>query len=175
MRYRVTLEGVEREIDVEMTPAGATGKLRVAAVRLDGRDVAIDAQPIPGGVSLRVGDRVYDVLVGGDPEAMDLAAGSLRASARVESERRRRRDRKRQAGGGGANEVRAAMPGRIVSLLVAEGDTLEANAPVVVIEAMKMENELRSPRAGVVAAVVVSEGDTVEAGTVLVRLAPTDS
>lgn len=60
------------------------------------------------------------------------------------------------------------MPGRIVSVLVAKGDRVTARQPVVVIEAMKMENELRSPREGTVKEVAVVAGATVEAGIVLV-------
>jgi biotin carboxyl carrier protein len=56
------------------------------------------------------------------------------------------------------------MPGRVVTLLVAEGQEVEAGQGVIVLEAMKMENELKSPKAGLVAQVCVAEGDTTEAG-----------
>ena len=60
------------------------------------------------------------------------------------------------------------MPGRVVRVLVAPGDEVAARQPVVVVEAMKMENELRSPKAGRVKDVAVTEGASVEAGRVLV-------
>jgi biotin carboxyl carrier protein len=60
------------------------------------------------------------------------------------------------------------MPGRIVKVLVREGDTVAAQQGLVVVEAMKMENELRAPRAGQVTAVNVVEGMSVEGGAVLV-------
>ena len=60
------------------------------------------------------------------------------------------------------------MPGRVVRVLVATGDTVEARQPVVVVEAMKMENELRSPKTGRVKEVSVAAGTSVEAGRVLV-------
>jgi biotin carboxyl carrier protein len=60
------------------------------------------------------------------------------------------------------------MPGRVVRVLVAPGDTVDARQPVVVVEAMKMENELRSPKAGRVKDVTVAAGTSVEAGRVLV-------
>ncbi|HTI36686.1 MAG TPA: biotin/lipoyl-containing protein [Vicinamibacterales bacterium] len=68
----------------------------------------------------------------------------------------------------GEQKVAAPMPGRIVRVLVAEGDLVEARQPVVVIEAMKMENELRSPVAGRVREVSATTGASVEAGRVLV-------
>ena len=59
------------------------------------------------------------------------------------------------------------MPGKIVRVLVQTGVSVRARQPVVVVEAMKMENELRAGRAGVVREVLVAEGASVEAGTPL--------
>ena len=59
------------------------------------------------------------------------------------------------------------MPGRVMRVLVAAGDEVEARQPVVVVEAMKMENELRSPKTGRVKDVSVEPGASVEAGRVL--------
>ena len=64
----------------------------------------------------------------------------------------------------------APMPGRIVRVLVKPEEAVAARQPLVVVEAMKMENELRAPRAGTVAEVRVAEGASVEANTVLVVL-----
>jgi len=59
------------------------------------------------------------------------------------------------------------MPGKIVRVLVRVGDRVHPRQPIVVIEAMKMENELRAGRAGIVREVLVAEGASVEAGTPL--------
>ena len=64
----------------------------------------------------------------------------------------------------------APMAGRIVKVLVKPDEAVAARQPLVVVEAMKMENELRAPRAGTVAEVRVAEGASVEANTVLVVL-----
>jgi biotin carboxyl carrier protein len=64
----------------------------------------------------------------------------------------------------------APMPGLIVRINVEVGDAVRAGSPLVVIEAMKMENELRAQAPGVVSAVRVQPGSTVERGTVLVEL-----
>jgi biotin carboxyl carrier protein len=76
--------------------------------------------------------------------------------------------RRRAASGGGAARVIAPMPGRIVKLLVRAGQAVDDRQPLVVVEAMKMENELRSPRAGVVTTIAVTEGMAVESGAVLI-------
>ena len=60
------------------------------------------------------------------------------------------------------------MPGRVVRVLVSIGDRVLAGQPIVVVEAMKMENELRSPKDGVVREVNVQAGGAVEARAVLV-------
>jgi pyruvate carboxylase subunit B len=62
------------------------------------------------------------------------------------------------------------MPGRIVKVLVAKGDKVKADDPVLIIEAMKMENRLPSPIAGTVAAIYVNEGDDVKPDETLVQL-----
>ena len=72
------------------------------------------------------------------------------------------------AGASGSAAVTAPMPGRVVKVLVAPGDAVAARQPLVIVEAMKMENELRAPRSGTVASVRVSEGQSVEAQAVLV-------
>jgi len=76
--------------------------------------------------------------------------------------------RPRVASGADAGHVVAPMPGRVVKVLVAPGQTVEASQGVVVVEAMKMENELRAPRAGIVREVRVAEGASVDARAVLV-------
>ncbi|MFL5711969.1 MAG: biotin/lipoyl-containing protein [Chloroflexota bacterium] len=68
----------------------------------------------------------------------------------------------------GPTEVRAIIPGRVVSLAVAVGDSVEAGQRLLSVEAMKMENELRAPRAGTVERIAVGPGHTVELGDTLI-------
>ena len=62
------------------------------------------------------------------------------------------------------------MPGRVVVVRAAQGDSVVAGQELLVIEAMKMELALKAPRDGVVAAIDAAAGDFVEADTVLVSL-----
>jgi acetyl/propionyl-CoA carboxylase alpha subunit len=66
--------------------------------------------------------------------------------------------------------VTAPMPGTVIKVLVAAGDTVQPRQPLVLLEAMKMETPLSSPYEAVVRAVQVSEGDQVAAGAVVVEL-----
>ena len=70
-----------------------------------------------------------------------------------------------------AKHVAAAMPGRVLRVLVAAGDAVTAGQPLVVLEAMKMENEVKSPQDGVISGIAVAAGQPVNAGEVLVRFA----
>ena len=76
------------------------------------------------------------------------------------------------AHGRGAEQsaVTAPMPGTVIRVLVAEGDSVRPRQPLVVLEAMKMETPLVSPYEGVVRRLHVSEGDQVAGGTLLVEL-----
>lgn len=71
----------------------------------------------------------------------------------------------------GPTEVRAIIPGRVLTVVVEPGDVVTAGQRLVTVEAMKMQNELRSPRDGTVERVSVSPGATVEPGDILLILA----
>ena len=82
---------------------------------------------------------------------------------------RRRWGRKDEGGGtsSGPQRLAAPMPGKVVRVLVSVGDAVFARQPVVVVEAMKMENELRASREGTVTEIHVREGMSVDAGALL--------
>jgi biotin carboxyl carrier protein len=81
------------------------------------------------------------------------------------------RERSRKGAGGGAagrQNIVAPMPGKVIRILAAVGDAVEAGQGLVVVEAMKMQNEMKSPKAGVVSQVNVAEGATVTVGETLI-------
>ncbi len=90
--------------------------------------------------------------------------------ARAALRERASRDRTAAGAAGGALEIRAIIPGRIASVAVAPGDTVQAGQTLLAVEAMKMQNELRAPRAGTVTRVPAGAGATVEVGDTLVVL-----
>jgi len=64
-------------------------------------------------------------------------------------------------------DVKASMPGRIVKILLEEGDEVRDGQAVLVLEAMKMENEIRSPQSGLIKRIGPKDGDYVESGSLL--------
>ena len=117
--------------------------------------------PVPDPTRTAAGIQRLEVVVDGWRFEVDLEP-EVRAALR---------DRATRASGdkvrGGPLELRAIIPGRVLSVDVADGDTVEAGQRVLVVEAMKMQNELRSPRAGTIRGVAVGPGQTVELGDVL--------
>ena len=161
-RYQVTV-GEESHV-VEIVEIG-DGRFRA---RVDDEDLDVDARlPAVGPCSLLVGNRVYLVDVIEDGEDLVLGVGGWTARARVEDPRRRRRGR---PGAVAARQQRlvAPMPGRVVAVHVDPGARVEPGSPLVVLEAMKMENEFRATVAGVVSEVRVTPGQAVNAGDLLV-------
>ena len=100
------------------------------------------------------------------------------ATAAPSDERRARRPRRSSGSGsgggagGGSGEVRTPMQGTVIKVLVAVGDTVEADEPVVVLEAMKMENNLLAGCSGTVSEVRVAAGDLVGGGDLVVLIEP---
>jgi len=111
-----------------------------------------------------------------DGSRTEVLVEGWRFEVAVESERRaalRERARRGDAGAAlaGPVEVRAIIPGRVVAVAVAQGDTVTAGQQLLVVEAMKMQNELRAPRDGTVESIAVGPGRTIEVGDVLLVLA----
>ncbi|RRK09632.1 acetyl-CoA carboxylase biotin carboxyl carrier protein subunit [Lactiplantibacillus garii] len=74
------------------------------------------------------------------------------------------------ASGDTSDAMKAPMPGTIIKMLVAPGDQVTENQPLLVLEAMKMENEIVANRAGTVAEIFVNKNDTVNAGDALITI-----
>jgi biotin carboxyl carrier protein len=136
--------------------------------RLDGREVEVDAVPArPDVLSLRLGNLAYEVKSERVANELHLWVGSSHFAVEVRDPRSLR-GRARAADDHGPRKIIASMPGKVVRLLVCEGDEIEAGAGVAVVEAMKMQNEIKSPKKGTNQKIPVSEGSAVNAGDVLV-------
>jgi biotin carboxyl carrier protein len=139
--------------------------------RLDGRAVEVDAVLAqPDVLSLRIGNKAYEIksehVGGGNDNDSHVWVGSVRFASEVRDPRALR-SRARVADDQGPRKLTAPMPGKVVRVLVREGDEVEAGAGVLVVEAMKMQNEIKSPKKGKIQKMLAAEGVAVNAGDVL--------
>jgi biotin carboxyl carrier protein len=125
-----------------------------------------------GLVRLRNGSRSELCVVEGDGMAWSVTLRGRRIPVTVRSWRERVLADAESASQGrdGPVEVRATLPGLVVAVAVGEGDEVSAGAPLLTIEAMKMQNEVRAPRSGRVTSVAVTAGQAVAAGAPLLRI-----
>ncbi len=176
MHYATIFEGEECEVEVlEVSPGNydviisATG-----GHEGDGEHIRVNARRVKNTTwSFIIDDHAYNIEFEQDPtqesksenlllrgetlaiEVLDLRNLRLRASQALSD------------GDSGPAEIKSPMPGKIVAVLVEEGQEVSEGTGLVVIEAMKMENELKAPKAGTVRHLDLQEGFSVEGGTVL--------
>lgn len=167
MRYFVTVGGREHTVEITDTARGAVA---AAVLQEDGHAAReVDVTTAGGTSSVRVGTRMVDVVVSGTAEKLDVWASGARSTVSLESARTRAAAASRgPRKGTGPGTLFSPMPGKVTKVLVREGDTVELGAPLVIVEAMKMENELTAERPGTVQKVLVQAGDAVEGGATLV-------
>jgi biotin carboxyl carrier protein len=147
---------------------------RERAVDIEGQRITIDGQPLaadvvevePGVYSALAGGRSYEIQVkDGVDGGADVYVNGVHYAVKVRDPRRARRRGGHQRAG--RQNVAAPMPGRVVRLLAAAGDQVQAGQGIAVVEAMKMQNEIKSPKSGTVVEVKAAPGETVGAGQTL--------
>jgi biotin carboxyl carrier protein len=156
MSVKVIVDG--RPTELILTQRGDSWTIRANDSSLEAQVVEVE----PGVWSVLVGSHSLEVQVAGteyhvrgrefnvhvaDPRDLATSSGSGNAQGR--------------------QALTSSMPGKVVRILVREGEPVERNQGIVVIEAMKMQNEMKSSVAGIVQKIEVVEGDTVPAGKVL--------
>ena len=160
MLYDVTIDGKNYRLDLNH----ADGRW---SCRLDGRQIEVEAALArPDVVSLRIGNLAYEIKSERVANDFYLWVGDTRFAVEVRDPRSLR-GRSRAADDHGPRKITAPMPGKVVRLLVHEGDDVEAGAGVAVVEAMKMQNEIKSPKKGTIQKLLVGAGAAVNAGDVL--------
>ena len=150
-RYLAVLNDVEREVVLESLDDSTLFRLQ------------IDGQRIP--VAIRREGNALDLFIGQDRYAVEIqrqAAGALEAASPLLE---------------GDVRLSAPMTGQVSELLVGEGDQVQADDPLLVIVAMKMNNEIRAPVGGTISQVAISAGAAVEQGDLLlvIEAAPSES
>jgi biotin carboxyl carrier protein len=160
MIYEISIDGKSYRLELNQAEKRWT-------CRLDGREIEVDAVLArPDVISLRLGNKAYEVKcerVGSD---LHLWVGSVRYEVEVRDPRSLR-SRSRAVDDHGPRKLTAPMPGKVVRILLREGAEVDAGTGVLVVEAMKMQNEVKSPKKGKIQKIVVIEGAAVNSGDVL--------
>jgi len=164
VKLNLAVNGVKQQIQILVPPPGCRFSLGRGPER--SADVA---SPGPGIYSVLLDGRSYDARVERTSGHLIVSVQGHRFEIEVRDPRRWSPNAASRRGGD-IETVRAPMPGKVVRVLVAPGDTVEAGQGVMVVEAMKMQNEMKASRSGRVLAVAAKEGATVTAGEVLATI-----
>jgi biotin carboxyl carrier protein len=123
----------------------------------------------PGIYSVLLDGRSFEARIEANGDRWIVTIRGRRFEIEVADPRRMRRGGAALRGAGRA-QVAAPMPGRVLRVLAAEGDAVEAGQGLLVIEAMKMQNEIKAPQAGRLAVLHAKEGQAVAAGEILAAI-----
>ncbi len=148
--FVVAIEGESGERRYEIDRAVLRANL--ASLLVDGRQFDVTVRPLADGR--------YQVGWDGQSEALEVA-DPLTHLARVS---------RGADAGKGRQQIHAYMPGRVVALRVVEGQAVQAGEPLLVLEAMKMQNEIQAEREGTVRKLHVQSGEAVEGGDLLLEI-----
>ena len=162
-------------VKYEVLLAGKTRVVELARVADDWK-ISLDGKELDASVA-EVAPNTFSVLLNGESHQIRIApradgtltvhTGLAEYHAEVTDPRVWRGRRHGALEVEGRQQVVAPMPGKVVRVLVSEGDAVEAGQGLLVVEAMKMQNEIRSPKNGKVEKLLAREGLAVNAGDVL--------
>jgi biotin carboxyl carrier protein len=173
MKLWVSLPGAhDAEVELHADTVGTPGRVWI---EVEGQRLEADFHALPDGevYSLIADGRSHEVrVVARDPQSLEVTLDNLTIPVEVRHPLEKLLGTLTHRGGTpGEETISAPMPGVVVAFRVAPGDRVAAGQPVVVVEAMKMQNELAARHGGVVRELLVAERAAVAAGQPLVRLA----
>lgn len=162
-KYTITIDGYTFEVELDGTP----GEAGQATVRVNGQVVQVVAPDVHLPVSDRdwfiVDDRPYEIMI--DTEMKWVRSDWGISSLEVQD---LATPRPRPTASDG--RIKAPIPGQIAQVMVSPGDQVVEGQPLLVLEAMKMENEIRAPCPGQVRALHVAPGQRVTLHEVLAEI-----
>jgi biotin carboxyl carrier protein len=162
MKYEVLIDGHSHQIELERVTNGYEATVDGEAFALDVAMTARDVLSIIHNGRNYEAKREYSQL--GETH---IIVGSERFLAEVRDPRSLRSRRAAAGHEAGPAKILAPMPGKIVRVIAAEGDEVEAGQGLVVVEAMKMQNEIKATKKGKVTKIAVTENSAVNAGDLL--------
>jgi len=166
VKYFVTVNGRAHEVAL-------VERLGELLVEVDGEPLAISYEEVDnlGQVALLSGHKSFGVSIEGDGHALSAVIAGHLYAVEIEDERERAAHAAERASAKGGGVLKSVMPGIVVKLLVREGERVAQGQPLLLLEAMKMQNEISAPSAGIVQTLHVREREAVTSGAKLVTLA----
>lgn len=168
MKYTAILNGKERELEIIQLD---TDQYRVI---VDGKTYDIDTKYNSSyWISLLINNHSYDVSFSFEGDTLELNFWNHFYNIEVLDERKiRMRKIQSSLELSGPEMIKTSMPGKVIKILVKEGEKVKPGTGIIIIEAMKMENEIQCRNAGVVKAVHVKGGQVIESDVPLVEIDP---
>jgi biotin carboxyl carrier protein len=163
----VEVNGRVREVEL-------VERLGELVVTLDGRPIEVSYEEVDpfGQVILLHGGEGFALSIEGNGQSTAVTLAGHRYDCTLEDERERAANLAARAAAKGGGPVKAVMPGVVLQLLVAPGDEVEEGQPLLILEAMKMQNEIAAPAAGKVKKLTAQPGMAVEARQPLCVITP---
>lgn len=166
MKYIAQID--DNTYEIEIMPDGE--------ITMDGKPMEADLLQVDplGLYSLLMNHQSYELVVEEQPRGYRVTLGGNTFTVDITDERHLRMESSRAdvSAGDGDLPINAPIPGLVVKILVTEGQTVALNDPLIILEAMKMENEIRAPRAGVIQNIAIEVGQSVEGNAQLMVLGP---
>ena len=146
----------------------------ILEIEVDGKVYNVDLMHTADGTfSILQGGHSYNIELVPDATPKKYTAYTLYDNFDVEvvdAEARYLQNRNANGNGQGDNKISSPMPGKVVNVLVEEGDVVKEGDTVIIISAMKMESEYKAPKDGTVKKVNVTNQDTIDSNQVLIEL-----
>jgi Biotin carboxyl carrier protein len=162
VKYKVLLAGKTRVVELEQQ--NGAWKISLDGNPLDANGVEV----APHTFSVLLNGESHQIRIAPRPDgALTVHTGLAEYHAEISDLRSWRGRRHGALEAEGRQQIAAPMPGKVVRILVKQGDTVEAGQGLLVVEAMKMQNEIRSPKSGKIEKLLAQEGQPVNAGEVL--------
>ena len=164
MKLIAEINSEKHEVEIKRDGANLSAEI-------GGRVYELEAsEPEPNVYLLKHAGKIYQIFVSpnekpGEPFAVNV--GNQNYEIKIFDPRRLRGTNAAAGQTTGASEIKTAMPGKVVRVLVEIGAEIKTGEGVIIVEAMKMQNEMKSPKDGIVKEIRYAEGATVNAGDIL--------
>ena len=164
---KITAEINSEQYEIKLTRNGSS-----MIAEIDGRAYELEAsEPEPNVYLFKHANKIYQFFVSPNEkysEPFAVTDGNQSFEIKIYDPKRLRGTGAAGGQAEGSSEIKTAMPGKVVQILVAEGAEVKTGDGVIIVEAMKMQNEMKSPKDGVIKEIRFAEGATVNAGDILV-------